>query len=329
MDYVLPENQIAQVPLDDRSAAKLLHINPRGEIEHRSFKDVPDLLSSGDLLVLNNTRVTALRVFGTKPTGGQVELVLLRETEANLWECLAKPGRRLQPGASISISPNLQARVIQNQNEGIKLIQFEGENWQEELRRHGRVPLPPYIHASLADAERYQTVYAQPGGSAAAPTAGLHVTPEILASLQSRGVEITFVTLDVSLDTFRPIQVENLDDHVMHGETCRVSVETADKIGQAKGRIIAVGTTTVRTLESFAIGNRRVESGERSTKLFIRPGFEFQIVDGMFTNFHLPKTSMLVMLEALIGPTHLERAYTAALTHEYRFLSFGDSMLIL
>ncbi|MEQ1934720.1 MAG: tRNA preQ1(34) S-adenosylmethionine ribosyltransferase-isomerase QueA [Fimbriimonadaceae bacterium] len=329
MDYVLPEDRIAQSPLEDRSSSKLLHISRSGEIVHRHFTEVVDLLDSGDLLVLNDTRVTAMRVFGEKPTGGQVELLLLQEIQPNLWLSLAKPGRRLQPGSQIVLPDGLTGTVIQNETDGMKLIQFDGESAEHSLKILGRVPLPPYIPQALADAERYQTVYAQATGSAAAPTAGLHFTPALLESLRAKGVETATVTLDVSIDTFRPIQVENLDDHVMHGETCRVPPATAAKIAKTQGRIIAVGTTTVRTLESFATGYRQVRSGEMNTRIFIRPGFEFQIIDGMFTNFHMPKTSMLLMLEALIGADLLRRAYDAALCNNYRFLSFGDSMLIL
>ncbi|MEQ1823361.1 MAG: tRNA preQ1(34) S-adenosylmethionine ribosyltransferase-isomerase QueA [Fimbriimonadaceae bacterium] len=330
MDYVLPEDRIAQTPLENRSSSKLLVTHRTGEIEHRQFGDVVYYLNEGDLLVLNDTRVTAWRLLGERETGGHVEFLLLHEEPGNVWLSMAKPGRRLKPGEVIKIARGaLRLSILSNEAGGLKRIQVEGDNVERSLRMHGRVPLPPYIHQSLADSDRYQTTYAKTGGSAAAPTAGLHFTPEILDALRAKGVRTEFVTLDVSLDTFRPIQVSNLDEHVMHGETCRISEVTAKAISNAGGRIIAVGTTTVRTLETFASSRRRVEPGQTRSHLFIRPGYEFKVVDGMFTNFHLPQTTMLVMLEALIGKVGLERAYDAALANDYRFLSFGDSMLII
>lgn len=324
-DYHLPPERIAQTPLEDRAAAKLLwlHNESPARIEHRTFRDCIDILDAGDVLVLNDTRVTAKRVFGTKPTGGAVEFLLLRYLpETDEWIAMARPGRRLQPGATAQIGQGQTVTVMANEEEGLKRVKIDGDP-------PGEVPLPPYILAKLADPERYQTVYASSPGSAAAPTAGLHFTPEILKALQERGIQIARVTLDVSIDTFRPIQSENLDDHQMHGETCRITPEAAEKVNGAEGRIIAVGTTAVRTLESFAEDHRKVGAGEMSTAIFIRPGYRFQIIDGMFTNFHMPRTSMLLMLSALAGRDAVMEAYTAALKNEYRFLSFGDSMLIL
>lgn len=324
-DFELPEERIAQTPLEDRASSKLLHLHPDGSIEHRVFREVVDLLHDGDLLVMNDTRVTARRVFGNRPTGGRVELLLLHYSPVRGdWLAMAKPGRKLKPGSIVELDGGGTAEIVAEAQEGMKHVRVDAD-----LSTVGEVPLPPYIHEKLTDPERYQTVYARVPGSAAAPTAGLHFTPEIFAALASKGVKTATVSLSVSVDTFRPIQVDDLDEHVMHGETCEISPETATIVNKAKGRIIAVGTTTVRTLESFAIGPRKVEVGSKSTSIFIRPGYQFQIIDGMFTNFHMPRTTMLLMLAALVGKENLMRAYSEALERDYRFLSFGDSMLIL
>ncbi len=330
-DYQLPEELIAQTPLEDRSSSRLLQLDRNsGTLSDRHFRDVLNLLQAGDLLVWNNTRVTALRLFGQKPTGGAVEALLLQEVEPGVFTALVKPGKRLKPGAKIEFPGGLVAEVSRNLEEPIKEIRFlDKEGLASRLQEFGQVPLPPYIQERLSDPERYQTVYATSGGSAAAPTAGLHFTPELIEQLGERGVAMASVSLDVSLDTFRPVMVEDLDDHRMHGEVCRVSEETAAAIENCTGRIIAVGTTTARTLESFAIGPRRVEAGEKRTSIFIRPGYEWRIVEGLFTNFHMPKTTMMMMISALAGRQNIIRAYAHATQHRYRFLSFGDSMLIL
>ena len=330
-DYHLPEELIAQSPLENRSNSKLLYLHKsNGKIEDRAFGDVIEILRPGDLLVLNNTRVTALRLLGRKPTGGAVEALLLKEIAPATFEAMLKPGKSLKPGARIEFAEDLAATVMEDLNEPLKRIKFdETVNLHERLHSFGKVPLPPYIHTNLQNPERYQTVYATSGGSAAAPTAGLHFTEEIFKRLTQKGIDIAHVTLDVSLDTFRPVVANILDEHKMHGETCAVSPSTADKINKASGRIVAVGTTTVRTLESFAIGDRRVESGSKSTSIFIRPGYGFRVVDGMFTNFHMPKTTMLMMISALAGREKIFEAYEHAIRYRYRFLSFGDSMLIL
>lgn len=330
-DYQLPDDLIAQTPLEDRGSSRLLHLDKStGEIRDRIFRDVLDLLQPDDLLVWNDTRVTALRLFGQKPTGGSVEALLLQETAPGVFTALVKPGKRLKPGAKIEFSGGLVAEVTRELEEPVKELRFElAENLNDRLREFGQVPLPPYIHEVLADPDRYQTVYAQSGGSAAAPTAGLHFTPEIIQRLKEKGVGMVRVTLDVSLDTFRPVMVESLDEHKMHGEVCRIPEETAQAILDCRGRVIAVGTTTARTLESFAFGKRQVATGEKKTSIFIRPGYEWQILDGLFTNFHMPKTTMLMMISALAGNQNIVRAYTHAIQHRYRFLSFGDSMLIL
>lgn len=330
LDYHLPEAAIAQAPLADRAASKLLWLHPdSGQIEDRAFRDVVDILERGDLLVVNDTRVTALRLLGEKPTGGRVELLLLKELAPGEYEALARPGRRLQPGATIDFE-DLRAEVVEVLPEGRRRVRFAPDpDLAEKLRRVGAVPLPPYVKHRIDDPERYQTVYSQAAGSAAAPTAGLHFTSEILKSLEAKGVEIAKVTLDVGLDTFRPITAENPLEHVIHGETCHLPDATRNAIRGAKGRIIAVGTTAVRTLETFATGLREVEAGSRDTRLFITPGYPFQVIDGMFTNFHMPRTTMLLMIAALAGHDNVMGAYKHALGRCYRFLSFGDSMLIL
>jgi len=329
-DYNLPESAIAQEPLDDRAASRLLYLHKdSGATEDRSFRDVIQLLEKGDLLVLNDTRVSAFRLFGKKPTGANVELLALRQIDSMRYECLLKPGKRLQPGATITFGNGLLGHVEETLPEGRKVVRFESSSDVDaDIRALSSVPLPPYVHAALQDPERYQTVYSRAAGSAAAPTAGLHFTNEILQTLRSKGVETAWVTLNVGIDTFRPVQVDDPSQHPIHGETCEMPAQTKAAIESCKGRIIAVGTTSVRTLESFAIGPRRVETGTRDTKLFIRPGYEFKIVDGMFTNFHMPRTTMLMMISAMAGRDNVMRAYRHALDSEYRFLSFGDSMLI-
>ena len=331
-DYPLPEESIAQTPLEDRAAAKLLWLHRQtGQCSHHVFSDAVDLLEKDDLLILNNTKVSAKRLFGHKPTGGLVEALLLRPSaHPGEFIALMKPGKRLKPGAVIEFEKDLTAEVTKDLEEGLKLIRFFSiEKLAECWDEIGQVPLPPYIKTKLARPERYQTVYAKEEGSAAAPTAGLHFTPEIFEKLNKKGVHISFVTLDVGIDTFRPIQEEKIAEVKMHGEICSVSEETAAAIESCKGRIIGVGTTTVRTLESFARTKRKIDFGKKTSKLFIFPGYEFKIIDGMFTNFHMPKTTMLLMISALAGKEKIFHAYQEALENNYRFLSFGDSMLIL
>lgn len=329
-DYELPESLIAQTPLEDRAASRMLLLHRQtGQIEHRQFRDVTTLLLPGDLLVVNNTRVTARRLFGHKPTGGEVELLLLQPVAPRQFECLAKPGRRLPVGATIEFGSGWPIAMVVAVSEGpTRTVEFDADPTRL-IEEAGQVPLPPYITTPLADADRYQTVFAQPGGSAAAPTAALHFTSELVGELVTRGIEFTEVTLNVGMDTFRPVQVEDLGLHQMHGETCTLSSETAERIHACRGRVIGVGTTSVRTLETFAVGVRRVEAGTRTTSLFIRPGFEFRVVDGMFTNFHMPRTTMLMMISAMARHEAVFRAYGEAIAGRYRFLSFGDSMLIV
>jgi S-adenosylmethionine:tRNA ribosyltransferase-isomerase len=329
--YELPEELIAQTPLADRAASRLLHLDrATGEVRHRMFRDAVDLLREGDLLVLNDTRVDAVRLYGHKETGGAVEALLLREEAPEHFEALVRPGKRLKVGARALFPGDLVAEVVEDRPEGRKVLRFESRpDLKDRLFEHGLAPLPPYIHTPLHDRERYQTVYAAHVGSAAAPTAGLHFTPEILETIRNRGMETTHVTLHVGLDTFRPMTAEDPSQHPIHGERCGISQDSASKIAESSGRIIAVGTTSVRTLETFAIGDRRVETGERLSTLFIRPGYRFRVVDGMFTNFHMPRTTMLMMLSALAGREAVMGAYAQAVRERYRFLSFGDSMLIV
>lgn len=329
-DYLLPEDRIAQTPLADRSASRLL-VLPRegGPPQHRRFREVPEILREGDLLVLNDTRVSALRLLGRKPTGAAVEALLLSESGPGEFVALMRPGKRLRVGARVEFQ-ELRATVEAELTDGQRRLRFDPDpRLSERLRSIGTVPLPPYITAALSDPERYQTVIAAKEGSAAAPTAALHFTPELLDALRAQGVEIATVTLSVGLDTFRPVEEEELDRHQMHGEACEVTPEAAEAVARCRGRIVAVGTTSVRTLETFAEGPRRLATGRRTSRLFIRPGYEWKIVDGMFTNFHLPKTTMLMMLSALVGRERLLGAYEEAIREEYRFLSFGDSMLVL
>ena len=308
-----------------------------GEIEHRQFQDVVGILRAGDLLVLNDTRVSAFRLLGRKSTGARVEVLALTAVGPAEFECLVKPAKRLKPGAKIEFEEGLRACVTglgsgeaQSPDGGQRILKFEADrSLSDSLSRVSTVPLPPYVHEALEDPERYQTVYAKKPGSAAAPTAGLHFTPQILEALEAKGVHTAWVTLDVGLDTFRPVTAENPEEHPIHGEACELPEATRLAIESCAGRIIAVGTTSVRTLESFAVGKRRVEGGRKGTKLFIRPGYEFKIIDGMFTNFHMPRTTMLMMISALAGREAVMHAYHDALKSGYRFLSFGDSMLIV
>lgn len=331
-DYNLPEELIAQEPLAIRSDSRLLALDRfKGSVRHMRFHQVTELLRPGDLLVLNNTKVTALRLYGHKETGARVEALLMSNAEApGTFIALMRPGKRLRPGDNLTFEEGVKGTILENRGEGKMLLhlQSDGEPLESALERIGLAPLPPYIHAPLHDRGRYQTVYATEGGSSAAPTAGLHFTSELFNQLDNMGVQRAFVTLSVGLDTFRPVEADRLDDHPMHGEWCSVSPETAEAIQNCQGRVIAVGTTSVRTLETHAVGPRQVLPGAKVSKLFIRPGFEFQIIDGMITNFHMPRTTMLLMLAALCGTEPLMNAYQEAISQKYRFLSFGDSMYI-
>jgi S-adenosylmethionine:tRNA ribosyltransferase-isomerase len=346
-DYNLPESSIAQTPVEPRDSSRLFILHrDTGEIEHRIFRDVGDYLRAGDLIVLNQTRVIPARIYARKETGGRVELLLLRRRDKLTWETLVG-GKGLRVGKTIKIENGPQAEIVEILNGSERLIKFS-EAIEPYFSKVGNVPLPPYIHEKLSDPERYQTVYAREPGSAAAPTAGLHFTPRLLEELQRKGVKIAYVTLHVGLDTFAPVTEDNPEEHIIHTEWCELSQETADLINQTKqagGRVIAVGTTSVRTLESAGSGNRTLGIGfpdsqlpnndseisafTGSTKLFILPGYEFQVVDAMITNFHLPKSTLLMLVSAFAGREKILETYEIAIREEYRFYSFGDAMLIL
>lgn len=331
-DYHLPPEFIAQEPLAERDKSKLLILEREtGRIEHRRFYDVAEYLRTGDLLVLNDTRVTALRLRGKKPTGGKVDALLLRDLGGNRWDALVKPGRRVGVGATILFGERgLSARVVERTEGGGRILDFgDAPGTADEIERLGEVPLPPYIHAALRDVSRYQTVYAAEPGSAAAPTAGFHFTPELLAHVRAMGVETAVVTLHVGMATFIPVRTEIVTDHVMHTEAISISQAAAEAVNSAEGRVIAVGTTTARALESTAVAKRRVAAVDGETSLFITPGHEFKILDGLVTNFHMPRSTLFILVSAFAGRDRIMQAYEEAKKHEYRFLSFGDAMLIV
>lgn len=329
-DYDLPEELIAQAPLEERSASRLLVLQrDTGQLQDRMFCDCIEFLRPGDLLVLNDTRVTGRRLFGRRDTGGSVEALILARVGERRYRALTKPAKSLALGRRIDFENALQAIVVEELADGERVLEFVDADADERITRYGKIPLPPYIKCDLRDEDRYQTVFAVNGGSAAAPTAALHFTREVFSALRLKGVDIATITLDVGIDTFRPVQETTLEHHKMHGERCTISNETAEKVHNCHSRIIAVGTTTVRTLESLAIGKRRLQPKTAETKIFIKPGYKFQIVDGMFTNFHLPRTTMLMMVSAMVGRETLMHAYEHAIAQRYRFLSFGDSMLII
>ncbi|MGE5561228.1 MAG: tRNA preQ1(34) S-adenosylmethionine ribosyltransferase-isomerase QueA [Chloroflexota bacterium] len=333
-DYDLPPELIAQVPVEPRDRSRLLVLHRQGgTIEHRHFYDLPQYLRVGDALVINETRVIPARLFGHKETGGKVEALLLRPMSDRVWEALVRPGRRLQPGTRIVFSDELAARVIDVLPGGNRLLDFEySGDFAALLDRLGRVPLPPYITAELADPERYQTVYGRERGSAAAPTAGLHFTPELLAGIAAQGIDIVRLTLHVGIGTFRPVKVERLEDHVMHQEYYSVSAAAAARVNAARargGRVVAVGTTSVRTLETVTDEQGVVHAGEGWTGIFIYPGYRYRAVDVMITNFHLPKSTLLMLVSAFAGRDRIMAAYAEAIAQRYRFFSFGDAMLIL
>ena len=332
--FDLPPELIAQTPLERRDASRLLCLGKTdGSIAHRHFYDLPKLLRPGDCLVMNDSRVIPARLFGTRPTGGSVEVVLLRDLGGGDWECLTRPGRKTQPGTRLSFGDGvLNAQVVQARPDGNKVLHFEYEGiFLEILDKLGQMPLPPYIKAELKDPERYQTVYARDPGSAAAPTAGLHFTTELLEKLSDMGVKQAFVTLHVGLGTFRPVKEENIEDHPMHAEYCVISKETAKIVNEARaagGRIIAVGTTSCRTLESFAREDGTLEEKSGWTDIFIYPGYRFRAIDALITNFHLPESTLIMLVSALAGRENVLNAYKEAVNERYRFFSFGDAMFI-
>jgi len=334
--YDLPEELIAQTPLKQRDASRLMKLNRQtGEVSHGTFQDILSILHPGDCLVLNNSRVLPARLLGHRvPTLGAVEVLLLQDHGDGLWECLTKPGRKTQPGTELSFGDGtLTATVEQALDNGNKMIRFHYEGiFLEVLERLGKMPLPPYIKEELEDGERYQTVYSKIVGSAAAPTAGLHFTEELLQQLQDKGVNIAYITLHVGLGTFRPVKVEEITDHHMHSEFCMMSAETAELLNKTKaegGRVICVGTTSCRTLESLAGEDGTFKETSAWTEIFIYPGYRFRAMDGLITNFHLPESTLIMLVSAFAGKDHVMNAYEQAVKERYRFFSFGDAMCIL
>lgn len=334
-DYDLPEELIAQDPLEDRSSSRLMVLDRQtGDVEHRHFTDILEYLHPGDCLVINNTRVIPARLFGVKEdTQAKIEVLLLKRKENDIWETLVKPGKKAKPGTKLVFGDGLlTAEVVDVVEEGNRLIQFHYDGiFEEILDQLGQMPLPPYITHQLKDKNRYQTVYAKYDGSAAAPTAGLHFTKELLQKVKDMGVDIAEVTLHVGLGTFRPVKVENVLDHRMHSEFYMVSQEAADKINRAKEsghRVIAVGTTSTRTLEAAADENGRLHETSGWTEIFIYPGYQFKVIDALITNFHLPQSTLVMLVSALAGREHVLHAYEIAVKERYRFFSFGDAMLI-
>ena len=333
--YDLPERLIAQTPLPRRDGSRLLVLDKRtGQTGHRHFYDLPDYLRPGDCLVLNDSRVIPARLIGVRATGGAAEVVLLRDLGEGRWECLTRPGRKMRPGATVSFGENgeLTGTVESVAEGGNRVIRFAYEGiFLEVLERLGRMPLPPYIKTQLEDPERYQTVYSVHPGSAAAPTAGLHFTQELLQRIRGMGVKVCFVTLHVGLGTFRPVQVEDVEEHEMHSEFCTVPPETAEAVNAAKaagGRIVAVGTTSCRTLESFTGDDGVLRADSGWTDIFIYPGYKFKCIDALVTNFHLPGSTLVMLVSALAGRENILNAYAEAIEKEYRFFSFGDAMFI-
>ncbi len=333
--FDLPEELIAQDPLEDRSSSRLLVLDKEtGETSHHIFKEVINYLNPGDCLVLNNTKVIPARLIGHKEdTGAAIEVLLLKRKENDIWETLVKPGKKCKPGTKIVFGEGLlHATVLETVEDGNRLIQFSYEGiFEEILDKLGEMPLPPYITHKLQDKNRYQTVYAKYEGSAAAPTAGLHFTKELLKQIEEKGIDIAYVTLHVGLGTFRPVKVDNILEHHMHSEFYQVTKEAADKINKAKKeghRVICVGTTSCRTVESAADESGMVKEGCDNTEIFIYPGYKFKVLDALITNFHLPESTLVMLVSALAGREHILNAYEEAIREKYRFFSFGDAMLI-
>ena len=334
--YDLPQELIAQDPLEDRSSSRLLHLDKEtGAIEHTDFKHILQYLHPGDCLVINDTKVIPARLYGHKnETGAVIEILLLKRRENDIWECLVKPGKKARPGAKIVFGDGiLTGEIIDIVDEGNRLIQFHYDGiFEEILDQLGEMPLPPYITHKLQDKNRYQTVYARNEGSAAAPTAGLHFTKELLAQVKEMGVSIAHVTLHVGLGTFRPVKVDDVENHHMHSEFYMVEEEQARLINETKkngGRVISVGTTSCRTLESAADEEGILHAGSGWTEIFIYPGYQFKIIDGLITNFHLPESTLLMLVSALAGKEKIMHAYEEAVKESYRFFSFGDAMIII
>ena len=332
--FELPDELIAQTPLQQRDSSRLLLLDKQtGELQHRHFYDLPDMLGEGDCMVLNDSRVLPARLLGTRSTGGSVELVLLRDLGEGRWECLSRPGKKTRPGAELRFGDGELTATVEDVVEGgNRIVRFHYEGiFLEVLERLGKMPLPPYIKEELQDAERYQTVYSRELGSAAAPTAGLHFTKDLLEKISAKGVKICYVTLHVGLGTFRPVKEDEIEDHAMHSEFCIIPEETARIVTETKknrGRVIAVGTTSCRTLESFAREDGTLPAGSRWTDIFIYPGYQFKCIDALITNFHLPESTLIMLVSALAGREHVLQAYQIAVKERYRFFSFGDAMFI-
>lgn len=333
--YDLPQELIAQTPVEPRNSSRLMILHKdSGELEHRIFKDLPEYLRPGDCLILNDTRVIPARIYGVKEeTGAVVEFLLLTQKENNVWECLCKPGKRAKVGTRFNFGEGkLYGTVTEIQEDGNRLVQFDCQgNIYAVLDQIGQMPLPPYIKEKLQDKERYQTVYSRELGSAAAPTAGLHFTPQMLKDIQAMGVNIGYVTLHVGLGTFRPVKVEDVTKHKMHTEHYHMPAETAELINRTKangGRVIAVGTTSCRTIESVATKNGCICEDDDNTSIFIYPGYEFKCMDALITNFHLPESTLIMLVSAFAGFDHIMLAYNTAVAEKYRFFSFGDAMFI-
>ena len=332
--FDLPEELIAQTPLQQRDSSRLLLLDKEtGALEHRHFYELPEFLQAGDCLVLNDSRVLPARLLGSRSTGGSLELVLLRDLGDGRWECLSRPGKKTRPGTELSFGDGELTATVEDVVEGgNRIVQFHYQGiFLEVLERLGKMPLPPYIKEELQDAERYQTVYSRELGSAAAPTAGLHFTKELLERIEAKGVRVCYVTLHVGLGTFRPVKEEEIEDHAMHSEFCIVPEETAEIVNETKrsgGRVIAVGTTSCRTLESFANEDGTLPAGSRWTEIFIYPGYRFKCIDALVTNFHLPESTLIMLVSALAGREHVLNAYETAVKERYRFFSFGDAMFI-
>ena len=333
-NYELPEELIAQTPIEKRDESRLMVLNRKQQtIEHKTFKNIIDYLEPGDVLVRNNTKVIPARLYGKKETGANVEFLLLNNIENDIWECIVRPGNKLHVGTKVIFGEGLlKADILEIMPGGTRKVEFHYQGiFNEILNQIGLMPLPPYIHEELKQKERYQTVYAKYNGSAAAPTAGLHFTKELLQKLQEKGVEIANVTLHVGIGTFRPVKEETVEAHEMHSEHYYIKQEDADKINQAKKqgkRAIAVGTTSCRVLETIADENGNIQEAEGDTQIFIYPGYQFKILDGLITNFHLPQSTLLMLVSALAGKDYIMKAYEQAVKEKYRFFSFGDAMFI-
>ncbi len=333
-DFELPQELIAQTPLERRDSSRLMVLDKlTGETRHLHFYDLPSLLRPGDCLVLNDSRVLPARLIGRRSGGGACEVLLLIDRGNKVWECLVRPGKKLRPGARVTFGDGeLSAEIVGEVEGGNRLVRFDYEGiFLEVLERLGKMPLPPYIKAELEDQERYQTVYSRVTGSAAAPTAGLHFTKELLNQVQSMGVKVCYVTLHVGLGTFRPVKAEDIQDHEMHAEYCIIPQETADAVNETKkngGRVICVGTTSCRTIESWAAEDGTLKASAGWTSIFIYPGYRFKVLDALITNFHLPQSTLIMLVSALAGREHVLAAYAEAVRERYRFFSFGDAMFI-